>query len=69
MPTVITPHNGCSIPGRLGALTGGTSAPNGGTSAPNASGGPSAPNNLALPAAVSPLLASNIEMENRHLSP
>ena len=50
-------------------MTGGTSAPNGGTSAPNASGGPSAPNNLALPAAVSPLLASNIEMENRHLSP
>ena len=60
MPTVITPHNGCSVPGRLGALTGGVAAPNSGTSAPN---------NLALPAAVNPLLASNIEMGNRRLSP
>ena len=67
MPTVITPHNGCSVPGRLGALTGGVAAPNGGTSAPN--GGTSASNNLALPAAVNPLLASNIEMGNRRLSP
>ena len=48
-----------AITPRLGTLTGGVAAPN---------GGPSTSNNMALPAVVSLLLASNIEMGNRHIS-
>ena len=47
--------------------------PEGSVSTPSAkgtsNGSTSASNNLALPAAVSLLLASNLEMGNRHISP
>jgi hypothetical protein len=87
MTTAITPHGGCSAPGRRVSsadgrcsrsqhvtstqskhgLPEGGASPSRAKSAPN--GGTSASKNLALPAAVTQLLASNIEIGNRHISP